>query len=235
MKTTRNTLLAIDAVLKEIDKLEYDEDMYKDTLFKGDKSLTPMIRWQKFKYAATKNSNLFEKEILAISKVIQPDQKYQKFLTDKRELAAKFADKNDKGDLVRVGDNYVIQERRKEYDEELNVLKDKYSKEIAKREEEIESLGSFLNEETIRKSHYRISVTFFPSILTGNQLRYLLMLAKEDEDEIEKMMGMDDDNMVEEEEEVIEDRVDDNKVEEDEDEDDEDMDDDDMDNDETER
>jgi len=180
LNITRNKVLKTNMALEQALSIEYSEALFKDK----DKARS---LYQKFMYCLAKNKRLLENEVESINTARKPSQQYQKFVSERSELAMKYTNVDKEGNPLVLGRNLVIQKRRDEFEEELEKLKNTYREAISEREEQENGWEDFGNSE-VEITIYKIKFDYIPVTLTGILFEALMPLLQEDDDEIENKM-----------------------------------------------
>jgi hypothetical protein len=168
IKLTNEKVLKMSNELGVLGSLEFNEKMYSD-------EKTSRGYWQKFVYAISRNSDMFDSVAKAIKKVLDPSKEYKEYNVKRSEVAQKWANIDASGKPVTDGMTYVITKNRKEFDEEMKVLQDKYKVAIESYEKLNDSIVEILEKEE-EVQYYKIKSEWVPMTLTSNQLKALLSL-----------------------------------------------------------
>jgi hypothetical protein len=128
----------------------------------------------KFSYFVAKNRLSLKNEREAINEAQEPSEVFKTYDQDRGTLAEKFADKDPNGKPIIQNNQYVITEKWNDFEKELEKLKKKYKKVIDERNEQLEKLKEFLNEEVEFEGH-QIKLDNLPSDLEPNIVEIFLV------------------------------------------------------------
>jgi hypothetical protein len=127
----------------------------------------------KFSYFVAKNRITVKGEIDAINEAQEAAEAFKAYDTDRGKLAEKYADKDENKKPVIKDNQYVITEKRDDFEKELEKLKKKYSKVIKERQEQLNKLRDFLNEE-VDFNGYQIRLEDLPGDLEASIIEIFL-------------------------------------------------------------
>jgi len=100
----------------------------------------------RFSYFLAKNKVILKPEIEAFEEAQQPQEAYIQFETKRVELAQTFADKDANGSPKVHNGQFVIFDKRDEFDAEIKKLKTKFKTAIDARNKQLEEYAKMLNE-----------------------------------------------------------------------------------------
>lgn len=93
--------------------------------------------------------------------VEQTDTEFQKFTKENNELALKYADKDEQGNVIVENNNYKITKQETEFKRESEALQKKYEEVLKSRQQKIQESMQFL-EQTAEYSMIVMPITKFP-------------------------------------------------------------------------
>jgi len=186
MKMSRVAILGATGVMSGILKLPFSAQAYKD-------ESKAKENFQKFSYAADRNSDIIQRHTKSINKVMESSELYIEFDKARVDLAKKHAQKDGDGNpTIREDGSYVIPYKNEaSFRADLETLKTdmKYADEVKKREEFSKGLEAFLDEEIEIEDIYTVPFSTFPLTLTGEQMKVARRFARESEKEIDDMLS----------------------------------------------
>jgi hypothetical protein len=172
IQLTNEQVLKSNEVLKELNTLEFDEQMYED-------SKTSRSKWQKFAYAISINEGHFEKYAKAIKKAIEPPKKFMEYENKRTEIVQEMADKDSEGKPIISGRTYVITKQKSEFDKKISDLREEY-KEAIDEQKKIEEGLNELMERVEEVEVYSMKQEWLPLTLKGYQIGGLRGIVEED-------------------------------------------------------
>lgn len=101
-----------------------------------------------FSYFVYKNAELLSADYKNIANTVYneaADSQYHEFMTKNNELVAKYADRDEQGNLIVENNNYKITEQIVEFKEESNKLQEEYAEMLTARRQKIDESMQFLN------------------------------------------------------------------------------------------
>lgn len=128
----------------------------------------------KFSYFVAKNRLNLKNEIEAINETQEAPEAFKAFDKERGALAEKYSDKDLNGKAIIKDNQYVITEKRGEFDKELEKIRKKYKKVVEERETQLEKLREFLNE-VIDFEGYKIELDNLPPDLEPFLVETLLI------------------------------------------------------------
>lgn len=135
------------------------------------------LKGVRFSYFVNKNINIMKPEVEALDKALEADEGFNKFETERVELAKKHAKKDKKGKPV-IEDNGFVLEDTKEFDKEFTTLKETHKESYAKREKQIEDYNNMLREE-IKFEFHKIKIEDMPEDISTAQMNGIYDLIQE--------------------------------------------------------
>lgn len=137
----------------------------------------------KFSYFVAKNKLLIKAEIDALNEVQEVPETFQLYDRKRAELAAEMADKlPETGEAKTENGQYIITEKKEEFDEALAKLKETYAEVIEQRKAQIEAFKELLDEEVEFKGH-KIKFGDIPGTIEPTVMEVLLIAGLIFEDE----------------------------------------------------
>lgn len=124
------------------------------------------IKGAKFNYMLLKNIKTLENEVSWLKEIVQPTEEYKKFEQERINLCEKYS-KDESGNIkkknVRPDGNYDydINETDPNWLSDIKDLRDKYSEEILKREEQIKKFNEILDVDSAIEFH-KVSLNDIP-------------------------------------------------------------------------
>lgn len=107
-----------------------------------------------FSYFIAKNKIAIKGEVDAINEAQQASEAFKAFDSQRASLAKELADKvPGTVNPVTKGNNYVIEENKEKFDEEMKKLRAKFEDAISDREKQIESFNNLLSEKVEFEGH----------------------------------------------------------------------------------
>jgi hypothetical protein len=125
----------------------------------------------RFNYAIIKNKRIIEPEIRAIEEIQKPTEKFIEFQNTRIALCEKYAKKDDKGEAIKNGMSYDI-ENMDEFNKELEPIKEQYKDTIAEIDEKIKKVNEFI-EEDVTIDLYMIKSSYMPDKLSKEIIEVL--------------------------------------------------------------
>jgi hypothetical protein len=113
-----------------------------------------------FSYFIAKNRLKIKDEIDSINEAQDSSDEFKEYDKKRSALAESFAEKGNDGKPVIKNNQYVIQDREK-FEKELDKVKSKYKKVISEREEQLQKLRGFLDEDIDFVGH-KIELGYLP-------------------------------------------------------------------------
>ena len=117
-----------------------------------------------FSYFVYKNAEILVEQYVKIMNTIyveQTDTEFQKFTKENNELALKYADKDEQGNVIVENNNYKITKQETEFKRESEALQKKYEEVLKNRQQKIQESMQFL-EQTAEYSMIVMPITKFP-------------------------------------------------------------------------
>lgn len=114
----------------------------------------------RFSYFLAKNKVALKTEIETLDEVQKPNAAFIEFENQRIDLAKKYADRDAAGNPKVHNGQYVIFDKKDEFDADIKKLRTKFKDAISNREKQIEEYNKMLNDE----------VEFTPSRIKFNQL-----------------------------------------------------------------
>ena len=105
------------------------------------------VKHIKFAYFLAKNKKKIQPEIEALEEIIVPSEAFKAYDGERAKLAEFYSDKDEDGNPKILNSNYVVAEKLKEFEDELKVLKEKYTKVVEERNKQVEDYSNMLEEE----------------------------------------------------------------------------------------
>ena len=137
----------------------------------------------KFSYFVAKNKLTIKDEIDLLNEAQEVPETFQLYDRKRADLAADMADRvPSTGQPKTENGQYIIIERKDEFDEELAKLKKQYAKVIEQRNKQIEAFKEILEEETEFEGH-QIKLRDIPQAIEPSVLEILLQTNLISEDE----------------------------------------------------
>jgi len=179
MKMSKGKVLRFNVVINELADAQFKPEMYGN-------DPNGLALFQKFIYAMSKNVDKVESEVKAITKQMTPPKddtrQYQEKLN---EIQRKYADRDNQGRTVAIGNNFVIGDKLEEYISERDKLRAEF-KTIVEILEKLEETNEDILREEIEIEIHQVSFKVFPWTLTLKQQSGILCIAKENDEEMEK-------------------------------------------------
>lgn len=129
------------------------------------------LKGVKFAYSVIKNKNIIEEEIKILEEVVKANPEFEKYEMERIKLCELHSEKNDEGKAIIENDKYKIIDQIK-FDEELNVLKEKYNEHIQERINQINEYNKMLDED-IDLEFTKLGVDDLPENISAIQLEPL--------------------------------------------------------------
>jgi len=147
-----------------------------------------------FTYALVKNTEIIRIEIKAILAVFEPSEAFKEYDDKRIELCKKYADKDEKGEPIKVpieeGSNivrFIMSTENKElFDAELKILNECNKYNIDTRNEEVESFNKILDTEADIKLE-QVSMADVPADISGEELENIKEMIKDLQPEEEEI------------------------------------------------
>ena len=129
-----------------------------------------------FRYAIMRNIAKLKPEVEALQKVVAPSEDYQKYDSERVELAKSHADLDEKKQPIlkslmhngQLFQEYQIKDRAK-FDKELKALQKEHQKAVDSREKQIKDFNKLLEEET-EFTPYLIKFESIPTEISPGQI-----------------------------------------------------------------
>lgn len=131
----------------------------------------------KFTYAIAKNLSLLKSDIEALQKSLEPTEEYQKFDKERMELVKKYAQKDEKGNPVVQGTQYVLEDE-KAFDKGFEALKKKNSELVKERSKQLIEYQELLKTESTVVLH-KVNLNDCPKELNAAQMHGILPIIEE--------------------------------------------------------
>ena len=99
-----------------------------------------------FSYFVYKNAEILVEQYVKIMNTIyveQTDTEFQKFTKENNELALKYADKDEQGNVIVENNNYKITKQETEFKRESEALQKKYEEVLKSRQQKIQESMQF--------------------------------------------------------------------------------------------
>jgi len=116
----------------------------------------------KFSYWLAKNRKRIQPEVEALEEAIEPSKSYREYDTERARVAKFYADKDETGKPIIQNASYVVIKQLDEFNNELNLLKERYKDDIEKREKQIEEYNRLLEEDVEEFDGFKISLEDLP-------------------------------------------------------------------------
>jgi hypothetical protein len=121
-------------------------------------------------YAVARNIHTLENEISNFQVMLKPTEDYNKFETERIELATKHAKKDEKGEPITkdnqfTKENEFVLKNQEEFDKEFALLKEKHKEAIDFRIKQLEDFNKFAEEES-NLEFYKINEDEIPETAT---------------------------------------------------------------------
>jgi ADP-heptose:LPS heptosyltransferase len=128
----------------------------------------------KFSYFVAKNKIAIKQEVDALNEVSEASDAFKLYDTKRADLAAELADKLPDGVTPMTNNGqYVIKEKKEEFDKKLAELKEEFGASVKEREDQIKAFKDILEEEVEFKGH-GIKIENLPSDVEPSVMEALL-------------------------------------------------------------
>lgn len=122
----------------------------------------------KFSYFVAKNKVLLKGEVDALNEAQAASEAFKAYDQKRADLAAEMADRIPGTDQPMVNDGqYVIKERKEEFDKQLEEIKTQFKDVIEERTKQLESIRELLDEE-VKFDGYKIQMDNIPDSIEPN-------------------------------------------------------------------
>lgn len=133
----------------------------------------------KFAYAVVKNKKTIQKEVETLEEIKKPSEKHSEYENKRISVCRKYSKKDKEGNPVVINECFDIDEAKKgDFEKELKLLQEEYTKEIKLQNKKIEEFTTLLEEEANIDIHY-INYVDLPDNITPSQLEVIYSLIKE--------------------------------------------------------
>jgi len=129
----------------------------------------------KFSYFVAKNKLAIKGEVEALDAAREVSEAFKAYDTKRAALAAEMADKlPGVGTPMTENGQYVIKERKEEFDKALSELKEQFARPIAEREEQIATFNELLDEK-VEFKNYKIKFGDIPSSIEPSVMEIFIL------------------------------------------------------------
>ncbi len=153
--------------------------MIKSKLLELSKALNGVGRLSgvSFSYAVARNLKLLEPEIEAIQKASEPSKEFQEYDQARIELAAKHSKKDEKGNPVIEGNQFILEDQNA-FNKDFEKLKKTHKEALDAREKQGEEVEKLLKEET-PITLYKVKLENVPPQITSAEMSSILDIIEE--------------------------------------------------------
>lgn len=102
----------------------------------------------KFSYFIAKNKSKIKDEIEILNKLLVPSERFQAYDQKRAAVAQEFSDKDESGKPIIVDQNYVITEKKEQFDSAIKQLREENKDVIAEFERQKKEYEDILKEES---------------------------------------------------------------------------------------
>lgn len=131
----------------------------------------------KFAYAIARNTDKLQSEMKAIGTAKEPSEAFKTYNTERENLAKKHAVKDDKGQPVISGNEYVVEDNDA-FNKEIKALQKQHAKVIEAYEKQLEDYNKLLETES-EVELYKIPLSDIPENISVEQMSALYPLIQE--------------------------------------------------------
>ena len=135
------------------------------------------LKGVKFSYGVSKNMNLLKSEVESIEKAITASEEFIVYDKARVQLAKEFAEKNEKGEPIVKGQEYVIRDEKK-FEKELKKLQEEHKEVLEARKQQIDDYAKLLEEEIEVKVH-KIKLEDVPADISTQQMNGIVSIIEE--------------------------------------------------------
>lgn len=146
------------------------------TLYKN-LSLLKGLSGVKFAYAIARNIDKLQAEMKALDTAKEPSEAFETYNTERENLAKKHAVKDDKGQPVISGNEYVIEDNDA-FNKEIKALQKEHAEAIEAYEKQLEDYNKLLQTES-EVELYKIPLSDIPENISVEQMSHIYQLIQE--------------------------------------------------------
>lgn len=133
----------------------------------------------KFVYGISKNKKRMQSEIESLQELFKDEPTYIEYDRERVRMCQSMCDKDDKNAPIIINNSYQITEKKSEFNDAMDKLKEKYKDAIEKNEAKVKEIENILDED-IEIDFYLIDIGYFPNGISIDHMDYLSYLVNEE-------------------------------------------------------
>jgi hypothetical protein len=132
----------------------------------------------KFSYCIAKNSTILDIEVKSLQSVMIPSKEFTEFEEKRVELAKKYSKKDENGNPVFEGNQFVLEDK-KNFEKYFEVLQKENKKVIEARNKQVKDFEKLLEDESNVKL-FQIGLDEVPFNISVKQMTSIILLIKDE-------------------------------------------------------